>query len=135
MQHPTNANNRILGNAGGFTLIELMIAIVILGFGILGLVYAQVNALQTTTLARQRTQCTVIGADRFEKMMMLPYDDGQLTPNTTTTVVDDPYTIQWQVSAENTPIQNVKTVTVTTSWTTKGQQRSETYVYYKADPL
>ncbi|RJQ71935.1 MAG: hypothetical protein C4519_19090 [Desulfobacteraceae bacterium] len=120
---------------GGFVLIELMIAVMILTIGILGLMSMQVKAIQVNSSARRITQSSTLGADRFEKLMSLPYADAQLQPDTTITVVDGRYTIEWEVLSANTPIPNIKTINVTVSCIEAGQPRSISYVYYKADQI
>lgn len=47
----------------GFTLIEVLVAIVVLAVGILGLVRLQGTAIQQSTIALQRTQATLLGYD------------------------------------------------------------------------
>jgi type IV pilus modification protein PilV len=138
-------SNKIKSSAGrskahGFMLVELMIALLVLTIGILGMMSMQVKGIQTNSSARRITQSAVIGADRFEKLMGLPYDtseseDDLLAPNSNHTIVDGRYTIRWAVSAENTPIPNVKTINVTVTTQEAGQERSITYVYYKADKI
>jgi hypothetical protein len=99
----------------------------------------QVKGIQTNSSARRITQSAAIGADRFEKLMG-PYDtseseDDLLAPNSNHSLVDGRYTIRWAVSPENTPIPNVKTINVTVTTQEAGQERSITYVYYKADKI
>jgi Tfp pilus assembly protein PilV len=120
---------------GGFMLVELMIALLVLTIGILGMMSMQVKGIHTNSSARRITQSAVIGADRFEKLMGLPFEDALLAPDSSHTRVDGRYTIQWAVSPDNTPIRNVKTINVTVSTQEAGQQRSTTYVYYKADKI
>jgi type IV pilus modification protein PilV len=126
--------------ARGFMLVELMIALLVLTIGILGMMSMQIKGIQTNSSARRITQSAAIGADRFEKLMGLPYDtsdfeDDLLAPNSDHSLVDGRYTIRWTVSAENTPIPNVKTINVSVSTQEAGQERSITYVYYKADKI
>lgn len=119
----------------GFALLELMVALLILSLGILAFMQMQVTTIETNSFARHMTERTMLGTDRLEKLMALPYDDAALQAGTTTTEVDGRYTIKWQVSAANNPIQNVKTINVTASWDEDGETRSMTYVYYKADQI
>ncbi len=119
--------------APGFMLVELMIAVLVLTIGILGMMSMQVKGIQTNSSARRITQSAAIGADRFEKFLGLPYEDERVAPESNHTLVDGRYTIRWAVSPDNTPIPNVKTINVTVSTQEAGQERSITYVYYKAD--
>jgi Tfp pilus assembly protein PilV len=121
--------------ARGFMLVELLIALLLLTFGILGMMSMQVKGIQTNSSARRITQSAAIGADRFEKLMGLPFEDDLLAPNSNHSLVDGRYTIRWAVSPDNTPIPNVKTINVTVTTQEAGQERSTTYVYYKADKI
>ena len=122
-----------LSDNRGFTLIETMIAITLLSVGILGLLAMQVTSTTTTFKARRMTQAAMQVSDRQEKLMARAYDDATLAPGSTSSMTDGKFTVDWDVSAVNVPIPNVKTVTITTSWTEKGQARSVQHVYYKAD--
>ncbi|MBW2370406.1 MAG: prepilin-type N-terminal cleavage/methylation domain-containing protein [Deltaproteobacteria bacterium] len=120
-------------NDRGFTLIEIMFALVILSVGVLSLMSMQISTIRTNTAARRITESTNQTSDRFEKLLAIDYEDATVDPLTITTIMDGTYTLQWDVSDINQPIENVKTINVTTSWTEAGRQRSVSYVYYKAD--
>lgn len=125
----------VTGN-GGFTLMEIMVALMILAIGVMGIWSMQGVAIRSNTTARRITDTATLGADQFEVLMRLPYNSAALTPETTTTQTitrnNIEYTLSWTVSALNVPINNVKTITVNASWMEAGQQRSVAYVYYKA---
>lgn len=53
---------------GGFTLIEVMVAIVILSFGLLGVAGLMVNGLQFTHSAQQRAAATQLAYDMIDRM-------------------------------------------------------------------
>ena len=132
MFEDTDRKKNPLKDDHGYTLIELMLAIVILSAGILSLMCMQISAIRTNSGARHLTESTTLCADQFEKIMSMSYNDVNLTPGTTTSRAEGNYTIQWNVSAENIPINNVKTIRVTASWAEAGQQRSVSSEYYKA---
>lgn len=123
------------GGDSGFALLELMVALLILTFGIVAFMRMQMTTIETNAFARRMTERTMLGTDRMEKLMGLPYDDPQLQPGSSNTVKDGKYTIKWVVSAADNPVKNVKTINVITSWVEKGETRSMTYVYYKADKI
>ena len=56
------------GAAGGFTLIEVLVALVILAVGFLGLAALQARGLQFTHDAYIRSQATVLAYDVVERM-------------------------------------------------------------------
>lgn len=59
----------------GFTLVELIVAMMIIGTVLLGLLGLQVSALTTTTSAKQRQQATALGNEVMEGLRALPYKD------------------------------------------------------------
>ena len=68
-----NAMNR--DNHKGFTLVELMIAMAVLAFGILGYTFLNSRALQNRTFSRDLNRATVTAERVAENLMYLPYDD------------------------------------------------------------
>lgn len=52
----------------GFTLIEILVAVVILSIGLLGLAGLQVNALRNDQSAFMRTQATILAYDLADRM-------------------------------------------------------------------
>lgn len=59
----------------GFTLVEMIVAMMIIGTVLLGLLGLQVSALTTTTSAKQRQQATALGNEVMEGLRALPYKD------------------------------------------------------------
>ena len=72
-----DAMNR--GNDKGFTLIELIIAMVIMAFGILGFTFLNSRALNNRTFSRDLNRATVVAERVAENLMYLEYDDPLLT--------------------------------------------------------
>ena len=67
------------GNDKGFTLIELIIAMVIMAFGILGFTFLNSRALNNRTFSRDLNRATVVAERVAENLMYLEYDDPLLT--------------------------------------------------------
>lgn len=125
---------RTLSNTSGFTLLEVLIALVILAVGILGAASMQVSSMRGNSHAFDLTTAATLAADRMEILMALDYDDALLedsmpvgattaaainTALSDTSAIDahedatapDRYEIFWNV-AENYPIENCKTVRI-----------------------
>jgi len=71
---------------GGFTLIEVMVAIAILSFGILGVATMQTSAMRANYRGYRLTQATTLAQDRIEFLKTQPYanlvvGDDQADPN------------------------------------------------------
>lgn len=70
-------------NEMGFTLIEVLIAIVILSIALLGLSSMNLYTIQGNNLARQETAAVALAQDKIEALKNLSYTDPQLTDSVT----------------------------------------------------
>jgi type IV pilus assembly protein PilV len=115
----------------GFTLLEVIVAISILMFGILAVASMQSASIQGNDFSISLTEATTLAADRVEKLVTLPYTHAYLratsgTPHTAAT--SSPfaaYSVEWTVT-ENSPIPDTKTVLVTVRWSEHGNAKSVT---------
>jgi type IV pilus assembly protein PilV len=108
----------------GFTLLEVIIAISILAFGLLSVAAMQASALRATAGAYKATEATKRAQDRMELLLSLPYGDGLLSGGSHSDASSSPeYTINWDVE-ENEPMNNMKKITVTVSWNERGIPRN-----------
>lgn len=128
----------------GFSIIEIMIGVVVLSFGVMAICSMQMSGIRGNSAARQYTDTSTICMDKIEELMSLPYgspelidtdgdaDDavGQGLFHATIASADhfetDPsgqYTIFWNV-AENDLMVRTKTVSVIIVWTGAGMQRN-----------
>ncbi len=122
-------------NSNGFTLIEIMLALGILAFGILAIASMEMSALNGTASAQRVTEAMTIAQDRVEKFVALSYTDSLLSPGThNDTSPPAGYTVSWTV-INNSPVNNTKTINVTVSWTEKGANKSATISYIKMDVI
>lgn len=53
---------------GGFTLLEVLIAILVLSLGLLGVAALQINALKSTSVSYQRSIATIAAQDMAERV-------------------------------------------------------------------
>lgn len=136
------------GNAGGFTLLEAVIAIAILAFGILAVASMQLSAIRGNAFAGDVTEATTWANDELEKLSSLPWDDPQLqdtdgdgvaglgdtgfdnNPDTAadadqTPIVHDRYTLYWNI-ADDDPVTNTKNIRLIIVWTDHGRPKSLT---------
>ena len=133
----------------GYTLVEILIAIAILAFGLLAVATMQVTAIKTNAIASGISQGLTLGQNKVEELMNLAYsalndtdldgtdedadddgiddDGGNFGLNDTGNDSDNEepngrYTIYWNV-AVNEPVISSKTIRVIVTWTEKGRNK------------
>ena len=100
----------------GFTLIEVMMAMVILGVGILAIVALQTRNVNYNTGSKKQTEGYTWAMDQIEKLYVVDYGViDAITTGTTNSVIQGPYTVAWTVNDHST-IPNAKTVNVQVNW-------------------
>jgi len=113
----------------GFTLGEVLVAMVVFSVALLGLARMQIGAIQVNTIASRLTQGTTLAQDRVEQLMALSYNDSTLADTTakgTFTSYTDPnppqgYTIRWDVDTD-VPSTGIKTINIFVTWKNKASQ-------------
>jgi type IV pilus modification protein PilV len=68
-------------SASGFTLVEVMIAAVLLAIGLLAMLALQMHAMRDSQLGRHYTGASQVARDRMEELMRMPWGDPALTAN------------------------------------------------------
>lgn len=63
-----------LKSESGFTLVEVMIAIIILSFGVVGFNLMQVRAIKGNSDADRLTSMAMLASDKIEKFIAMDYD-------------------------------------------------------------
>lgn len=159
MPTQTKTLSKIKNDNLGFTLIEVVIAMVILGVGILAAAQMQVGATNRNTYAGRLTQAVTESQNHFEFLAGLPYDDPNFpglsddewddtdgdglagldddtaaTADGNTTSPDGRFNIFWNV-ALNEPIDNTKAVRVTVVWLENGIRKTMVADYIKAQVI
>jgi type IV pilus assembly protein PilV len=118
----------------GFTLVEVMVALGVLAFGILAIASMQTPSLGGTNTAREVTTATGIAMDRMETFASLSYGHSDLSDGSHGPAYDSTgrYTINWTVD-QDAPIENTKTINVTVQWSEKGATKTSSLVFIKMD--
>ena len=112
-----------MNNERGFTLIEAMVATVVLTVGLLAMAELLAVSLRMHQLGRNSTTATRLAQDKFEEMMKMNFatnpaiqvtNCGNALASNVTNCFDTPansgYTRRWQVAAG--PTVRLRTVTV-----------------------
>lgn len=121
---------RYIGRApSGFTLLEVMIALLILGIGLLGLGSLQIVAIRSNAVSSEMTYATMLSESRLEAFRNLDYDavsSGSETVAADTETKGIAYNLQWTVN-DDTPGTDMKTIVLTVTWTgsTAGQPTAQ----------
>lgn len=104
----------------GFTLLEVLIAVVILAIGLLGLSALQLVAVKGNAYSSEMTYASMIARQKFEEFKNLEYNHADLLPANnphTQTVADSrgvTYTLTWNVADH--PSLVMRTITLDVSW-------------------
>jgi type IV pilus modification protein PilV len=102
----------------GFTLLEVMIALVILAVGLLGLAALQLVAVKSNAFSSEMTYATMLAQQHAEVLKSLPFTDTKLTQGSHTEPGSSKgvqYTVTWNVT-DNVPATDMKSVNVTVQW-------------------
>lgn len=108
----------------GSALIEVVVAISILAFGLLAIASMQVAAIRGNSFAGNVTEGACLAADRLEKLMSLSYTHSDLSAgNHTDPSPPGGYAVAWDVT-DDSPINDTKTIDITVTWYDHGAQKS-----------
>jgi type IV pilus assembly protein PilV len=118
--------------AQGFTLIEIMIAMAIVGFGLLALAAMQLQALRFGSAGKHVSQAAVIAREKMEEFQRLPWASvatttGWATPVTKSaevesesgTVNEQDYALSWQITDLIT--NRTRSIDVRVTWDEPGR--------------
>jgi type IV pilus assembly protein PilV len=136
-------------NEKGFTLLETVVAIAILTFGILAVASMQISSMRGNSFAGNVTEATTLAGDRLERLIALSYDDSLLldmdangSGGLNDTGNDADYKEEQEIEAVtyavctnlaiDTPRNNTKTIKVIVTWTDRGVQKSVSLQHVKA---
>jgi len=120
--------NKRTRSRSGFSLIETMIAMLVLGFGLLTIASAQVYAVKSAQTGRHRTRAVEIAQTQMERLQSLSWNDADLAATAWTPNVDVVTTVkstsaqtsmtfsrQWRITAA---IANqTRSIDVRVGWT------------------
>lgn len=115
------------GDATGFTVMEVLVAVTVFAIGIMATTAMQLTAIQTNATARMLSEASGVAAQQSELLRDRPYphadlrqlDPGQPLPEHDWGILKT----SWQVR-ENFPEKDSKTVTVTVTGLDRGRERT-----------
>jgi type IV pilus assembly protein PilV len=115
MQKQKENKRLVLKNEPGFTLIEVLIAIVILSIGLLGMASLSVSIIKGNRLSNDLTTATTLAQQKMEDIRLAAEADFTAVGDETAAVVNDVYIRGVDVDDDN-PAPGMKRVTTTVSW-------------------
>lgn len=141
--------NRLIKDDGGFTLIEALVAIVILVIGVLATYTMQSTSIKGNANAIALTGAANWATNQIEHLLALDYDHGDLDDDNgdgstgldevaaadgNAQSPDGRYTIYWNVAEDiltSLPNPTVKAIRVIVVHNMFGKQKQVAMVYYK----
>jgi len=148
----TSNARRTAPRESGLTLVELLIALALLGFVLLGIAPLFIASMKSNFSANEYTSINVLARDRLEQLMNLPFTDPQLTPGVkindqppklpdpatgippASGGVDNPFRITYQVLQYQIPSADTATVPNGTAFTPiRVTIAGQTYQYKRID--
>jgi prepilin-type N-terminal cleavage/methylation domain-containing protein len=102
----------------GFTLIETMLAMLILSVGVLGTTMLTINAIAGNVTSNRITAATTFAQERIEEIEQLGYGNADTAVGTEDYGSNTYYSLHKRVTsiAADTPAANMKTVSVQVYW-------------------
>ena len=124
---------------GGFSVIELMVALTVLGLGILGLANVFPLGSQTQTKDRLRTSGADLAQQKMEQLRTIAWSQPDLTDGThpgasgeTLTLANEgTFTRYWIVETQPGNFADMKRVTVRVRWTVLRPDSVELVSYFR----
>lgn len=101
--------------SGGFTLVELVVALVILAFGILGLAGTTVYVVRQVQVAGLTTKRTAARQTAIEHLRALDFDDVSSGADTV-----GEYIVTWTVSSSQTNSKTMRLITTGPGYVSTG---------------
>lgn len=108
---------KLLKESKGFTLIEVLIALVILSISLLGLAGLMVMTTKNNAWGSHMTEAATFGQDKLEEFMVTSWANIVSGSDLKTGATGVNYTRTWTVVADGT--NTLKTVTITLNWIDK----------------
>ena len=107
---------RLRDNNSGFTLMEVLIAMVILTVGLLGMAALIAGIINSNKLSNRISTATVLAQDKMEDIKRIGYDNAGGGAEDYNTISDYPLYKRLTDVAAGDPAAGMKKITVTVYW-------------------
>ena len=126
----------VKNNENGFTIIEVLIAIVIFSIGVLAVSHMQVNALVANKTAFEQTEASMWASNKIETFINTPYNDPLMADGLTGSESygkNDKYNVSWEI--EEQPSSLIKKIKIVVSWNSGIIQKDFEFDYVKSGSI
>jgi type IV pilus assembly protein PilV len=113
----------LISTEEGFTLIEIMIALVVMSIGLTALAAVQISAIRGNAFSKRMTTAVSIADEKIEQLKSSPYANILSEPSIQITQSNMNFTMQVTVTA-NSPLPNSKKVEVVVTWSEGSKSHS-----------
>jgi prepilin-type N-terminal cleavage/methylation domain-containing protein len=115
MRSRSSLSKRFRKRSGGFSLIEVMIAMTFLAIGLMGIAQLVPLGLAGVTQARVRTNAVQAGQEKMDELRAADFNAPALTAGTYAETNGN-YTLTWTVT-DNVPVPGSKRIELASTWT------------------
>jgi type IV pilus modification protein PilV len=112
--------NRAIQEPNGFTLIEVVAALIILAIGLLAIAAMQIASTKGGYFSNNVTQATILAQDKLEDLRNLSYSDSNLSSgqHNEGTMSETIFSRQYHIVEDAG--NSIKTIAVTVQWVDRG---------------
>ena len=100
----------------GFTLIEVLVGLIILAFGLLAIAGMQITSVKGNFFSNNMTQASILAQDRLEILKNLEWDHSDLSLGTHDEGVIQGTIFSRKYTVSLVPGTTMKNITVTVNW-------------------
>ena len=75
----SQSSGKLLSKKNGFSLLEILIALVLFAVGMLAIGGMQIGSIKGNSFSQEVTQATVLSQDRLEELRKMDFDDSNLS--------------------------------------------------------
>lgn len=123
---PRSAPGRTGLRPDGFTLIEMMVAIILIGVGLMGLAALSSTVTRANVQSSALTSASALAQEKIEGFRSMPYASIGAGDSTDVRTLDGiGYSRRWSVQTDQ-PAADLKTISVAVSWTSRGKTHTTT---------
>lgn len=120
-------------NEKGASVVEIMVALVIFGIGLVAAVRMLPESNAKSTRSRNKTVAVNLAQEKMEELLSRSYKHADLNPGNHAdpdNPVDGHYLREWTIT-DNTPVQGMKMISVSVSFPTSSADSVATLRTYK----